>query len=54
MPQRPPTLTQRLRSAWAHGSEMRRPSGPDSSAGTRSYKGSDFAARLRAAVTARH
>ena len=53
MPKRPPTLTQRLRSAWAHSAEMRKPSGPDGSATAAGYKGSDFAARLRAAVTAR-
>ena len=54
MPQRPPKLSERLRSAWAHTAELRRPTGPDSSDSAPSYPGSDFAARLRAAVTARH
>ena len=54
MPQRPPKLTQRLRSAWSHTAELRRPAGPDSTDSAQRYPGSDFAARLRAAVTARH
>jgi hypothetical protein len=53
MPKRPPTLTQRLRSAWARSSEMRKPGPSAGSATALTDKGSDFAARLRAAVTAR-
>ena len=57
MPQRPPTIAQRLRSVWSHDSETKRSTGPAGSAPGRhagSHKGSDFADRLRAAVSARH
>jgi hypothetical protein len=57
MPQRPPTLAERLRSVWSHASEMAGPSGPEASTpalDSPRHKGSDFAARLRAAVAARH
>ena len=60
MPQRPQTLAERLRSAWSHASELREPVGPAASTPASTparhpqHKGDDFAARLRAAVTARH
>ena len=53
MPQRPPTLAQRLRSAWAVHTHTR--AAADAPARhARDYKGSAFADRLRAAVAARH
>ena len=52
MPQRPPSLAQRLRSAWAHHSETR-VAGDTPARHAHDYKGSAFADRLRAAVAAR-
>ena len=54
MPQRPPTVAQRLRSAWRRTSDSVLTSAGVSPDQRASYKGSDFADRLRAAVATRH
>ena len=54
MPQRPTTLADRLRSAWRRTNDgvlMSAGITPDQKPG---HRGSDFADRLRAAVTSRH
>ena len=54
MPQRPTTLADRLRSAWRRNNdEVLTSAGvtPDRKSG---HRGSDFADRLRAAVSSRH
>jgi hypothetical protein len=54
MPQRPPSLAQRLRSVWASHPAATAPAGGPSARHAQAYKGAEFADRLRAAVAARH
>jgi hypothetical protein len=54
MPKRPPSLAERLRSAWATGSASTGSRGAAAVRHGRQYKGSQFADRLRAAVASRH
>ena len=54
MPRRPPTLAQRLRSAWTQATALRTTGAERSQAGHSPSQASDFADRLRAAVAARH
>jgi hypothetical protein len=53
MPQRPPSFAERLRSALGHASGTTTTPARPASAGESSYKGSEFAERLRRAVTSR-
>ena len=53
MPRRTPTLAERLRAAWSHDSEVRRPAATTGTRPPRADPGSAFAERLRAAIDAR-
>jgi hypothetical protein len=55
MPKRPPSLSQRLRDAWSHASRTGTPvAGEVAPRPSTEARGTEFADRLRAAVSARH
>ena len=53
MPQRPPSFAERLRSALGHDSDATTTPARPAPAGASTDKGSEFADRLRRAVTSR-
>ena len=53
MPQRPPSFAERLRSALGHDSDTTTTPARPATTGESTYKGSEFADRLRRAISSR-